>query len=360
MSPINRTLQDIAEKVGGRVIGEGTTPVSRPSSPEKAVPGEICTLWNSRECGKIGHGTLLMASPDIFALFPGLQGVEVEDPRAAFPLLLSMFQQPKHAGGMIHPSAVVSAGADVSPTAWVGPMCVVEENAVIEKGAYLQAQVYVGYDCRVGEGTVIEPGTVLLRSVRTGRNCLIHSGAVLGCDGFGILPAEQGKAPVKIPQLGGVLLGDEVEVGACTTIDRGTLEDTILGSFTKIDDHVHIAHNAVIGENCILVAMTGIAGSAVLEDNVVMAARSGARDHIRVGRGATVAANGGATKNVPPGAVVSGFPARDHREDFRIQASMRRLPDLLSRVKKLETLLEDLSSPHGSIKKTEKTDEGTR
>jgi UDP-3-O-[3-hydroxymyristoyl] glucosamine N-acyltransferase len=292
-------------------------------------------VWEVRDLEKIQGGVHLLASTDAFASRSGLSGISVKDPRAAFPVLLSLFQ-PVRKGRGVHPSAVISPGAVVSPDAWVGPLCVVEGGAVIGEGVRLRANVFVGEGCVLGAGTVVEPGAVLLEKVRTGKDCLIHGGAVLGSDGFGILPAGEVSGPVKIPQLGGVVLGDEVEIGACTTVDRGTLDDTVVGDFTKVDDHVHIAHNTVIGKNCIVVAMTGIAGSAVLEDNVVMAARSGVKDHTRIGRGATVAANAGAIKDVPPGAVVSGFPARDHRENFRVQAAQQRLPELLLRVRKLE------------------------
>ncbi len=328
-------LGDIARKLGGAVVGDSAAEVTRPASPTGARAGDICAVWEVRDFEKIRVGVHVLASPDAFASRPELTGISVDDPRAAFPALLSLFQ-PVRKGRGVHPSAVISPLAALSPDAWIGPLCVVEDGAVIGEGVRLRANVFVGEGCVLGAGTVVEPGAVLLEKVRTGQNCLIHGGAVLGSDGFGILPAGEVSGPVKIPQLGGVVLGDEVEIGACTTVDRGTLDDTVVGDFTKVDDHVHIAHNTVIGKNCIVVAMTGIAGSAVLEDNVIMAARSGVKDHTRIGRGATVAANAGAIKDVPPGAVVSGFPARDHRENFRVQAAQQRLPELLLRVRKLE------------------------
>lgn len=329
------TLGEIARKIGGKVVGDPSCVVNRPASPSGALPGDICTVWDIRDAEKIGPDVYILSSADVLGSRPDLAGISADNPRAVFPELLSLFQPLRKERG-VHPSAVVSPGAAVSPGAWIGPLCVVEDGAEIAEDVLLRARVFVGEGCSVGAGTVIEPGAVLLGKVRTGKGCLIHGGAVLGSDGFGVLPAEGEKGPVKIPQLGGVVLGDEVEIGACTTVDRGTLDDTVLGSFTKVDDHVHIAHNAVIGKNCIIVAMTGIAGSAVLEDNVIMAARSGVKDHTRIRRGATVAANAGAIKDVPAGSVVSGFPARDHRENFRVQAALQRLPELLLRVRKLE------------------------
>lgn len=332
---VKLTLGEIALKLGGKVQGDPSAGVAAPASPGKGTEGSICAVWEAADFSALKPGVYVLASEEAFAARPGLEGISVDDPRASFPELLALYVPVKELKG-VHPAAVVSPRAFVSPEAWVGPFCVVEAGAVIEAGVQLRANVFVGEECRLGEGTTVEPGAVLLERVRTGKKCLIHSGAFLGCDGFGILPPEGARPPVKIPQLGGVLLGDEVEIGACSTVDRGTLDDTVVGSRTKVDDHVHIAHNAQIGENCILVAMTGIAGSAVLEEGVIMAARSGVRDHARIGRGSTVAAYGGVVKDVPPGSVVSGFPARDHRENFRVQAAQQRLPELLQRVKNLE------------------------
>lgn len=346
------TLRAIAERVGGRPVGDGDRVVSGVASPTNGREGDIVCLWNlegtastageNRLAGP-GEGVLYLADAEFFARNPGCEGVSTDDPKRAFPLLLSLFAGPRRSSfgsSGVHPSAVVSDEADVHPTAWVGPLCVVEAGTSVGEGAFLQGRVYVGRGCSIGPGSVLEAGAVLFERVRIGSRCVIHGNSVLGSDGFGVPIAPDGCRPERVPQLGGVVLGDDVEVGACTTIDRGTLDDTVVGSGTKIDNHVHIAHNVRVGENCIIVAMTGLAGSAVLEDGVVMAARSGVKEHVRVGRGAIVAAQGGVIGDVPPGEVVSGFPARPHRENFRVQAAMQRLPELLSRVKRLEKELD--------------------
>ena len=358
------TLQSLAERVEGRVIGDAALLVEGVASPSKARRGEIVCLWNafdtasgqktdspepSPETVNSSEGVLFLAAPEFFARHADASGVAVEHPKKVFPLVLALFSRALRSGAQcgIHPTAVVSPKASVAPSAWIGPLCIIEEGAVIEERAFLHGRVFIGRDCCVGAETTVEPGAVLFESVRTGRRCLIHSNAVLGCDGFGITPSEGKAMPEKIPQIGGVVLGDDVELGVCSTVDRGTLDDTVIANGTKVDNHVHIAHNVRIGRNCILVAMTGIAGSAVLEDNVIMAAGSGVKEHTRIGKGATVAAKGGAIKDVPPGEVVSGFPARPHRENFRVQAALQRLPETLSRVKKLEKRLDALL-PDGS------------
>ena len=358
------TLRSLAERVEGRVIGDAARLVEGVASPSKARRGEIVCLWSALDAAsgqrtgalesahvqeRASEGVLYLAAPEFFAHHPGTSGVAVEHPKKLFPLVLSLFSRSRRTENQcgIHPTAVVSPEARVAPSAWIGPLCIVEAGAVVEERALLHGRVFIGRDCFVGAETVIEPGAVLFESVRTGRRCLVHSNAVLGCDGFGIVPSEGDAPPEKTPQLGGVVLGDDVELGVCTAVDRGTLDDTVIESGTKVDNHVHIAHNVRIGRNCIIVAMTGIAGSAVLEDNVIMAAGSGVKEHTRIGKGATVAAKGGAIKDVPPGEIVSGFPARPHRENFRVQAALQRLPETLSRVKKLEKRLDALI-PEGS------------
>ncbi len=369
------TLRTLAERVGGMHIGDGAHGVRGVASPTKGREGMIVCLWDAGETsarrngalmtdtGTMRDGVFFLSSPDFFARHPDAMGVAVENPKNVFPLLLSLFARtPRgtYATSGIHSSAVVSGEAVIAPSARIGPLCIVEAGAVVEEGAYLYGKAFVGAGCTVGAESVLEPGVVLFENVRIGRRCLIHSNAIIGCDGFGVAPSTDGTAPRKIPQLGGVVLGDDVEVVACTTIDRGTLDDTEVGSGTKIDNHVHIAHNVQIGANCVIVAMTGIAGSAVLEDAVIMAAGSGVKEHTRIGKGATVAAKGGAIKDVPPGEVVSGFPARPHRENFRVQAALQRLPEMISRVKELEKRLESISPPQNgrTDRSPRRSDEG--
>lgn len=338
------SLGDIARNIGGSVIGDSERMVGRLVLPKDADRESICILWDARIAETLPEGALVIAPSALFRT--GFGGIALENAKSLLPVILRFFagflvRDDERRG--IHPTAVVSPSASVHRDSWIGPFCSIDDDTVIEAGVRLLSHVSVGRACRVAVGAVIEPHVAVMDRCSIGRNVLIHGGTVIGADGFGFQPAPEGHA--KIPQLGGVEIGAFVEIGACTTIDRGTIGDTVIGDGTKIDDHVHIAHNVEIGKNCIIVGMAGIAGSVVIEDGVVLAARSGIKDHVRIGRGAQVAGNAGVTKDVAPGMTVSGFPAREHRKTFRTYALMEKLPDLFDRVKRLERGTECVSDP---------------
>ena len=305
--------EDIARTLGLELRGNPSREITRITSPDKADTQSLCVIWDKHIAETLPPEIPIVAPEDFFT--SSRDGIISDNPRALLPKLLSLFTHSAKPEG-IHPSAVVSPSATVSPDAYVG------------------ALVFVGEGCSIGGGTVIEPNATLLDGVKVGKNCLIHSGAVIGADGFGFERTPEGL--VKIPQTGGVTIGDDVEVGACTTIDRGTMGDTVIGSGTKIDNHVQVGHNVQIGHNCIICSMTGIAGSSVIEDNVTISVQAGITDHVRVGANSIIAGRTGVTNDIPANSVMSGFPARPHNEAKRALVLSADLPSLYKRVRVLE------------------------
>jgi UDP-3-O-[3-hydroxymyristoyl] glucosamine N-acyltransferase len=235
---------------------------------------------------------------------------------------------------------VIAPTARIGSGVHIGPNVVIEEGTAIGDGSTILAGSYVGRDTEVGAGCLIYPNATIREEIRIGSRVIIHSGAVIGSDGFGFV--REGEVYRKIPQIGTVVIEDDVEVGANVTIDRATTGTTVVGKGTKIDNLVQVGHNVTIGENCILVAQVGIGGSTQLGNGVTMAGQAGAVGHITIGEGATVGAQGGVHKSIPTGMTVSGYPAREHTQANRIYASLLKLPELLKKVADIAERLKKL------------------
>lgn len=336
------TLKELAVMTGGRVCGDENIRVSNVAPLERAMPGELTFLSGAKnyaahlESVKTTRASALIAPEDAPEL--PLPSLRLKNPYLGLVKALNFFFPDEKPDYLIHPAAFVSEDAIVASDAIVGPHAVVEAGAVIDSGAHISAQAYVGKNSRVGSRTLVHPGARILAGCEVGSNCIIHANAVIGSDGFGFT-LDQG-VHVKVPQVGNVVVEDNVEIGACVTIDRATMETTRIGEGSKIDNMVHIAHNVQIGKKCVIVAQVGISGSTILEDYVTLAGQVGTVGHVRVGKGTTVAARGVVTGDVEPGSFVSGFPIKPHSEERRILAALRKLPDLLKKVRDLEKQLE--------------------
>jgi UDP-3-O-[3-hydroxymyristoyl] glucosamine N-acyltransferase len=245
----------------------------------------------------------------------------------------------------VHPTAIVDPGAQVDPAAAVGPYCIIEAEARIGAGARLESHVRVGRGAAIGARSRLDHGVAVGWGCRIGARCRLFPGVVIGADGFGFHSDKSGHR--RLAQIGIVVLEDDVEVGANTTIDRARFAETRVGEGTRIDNLVQIGHNVIIGRHCILCSEVGIAGSSELGDFVVLAGQVGVNGHLKVGDGVTVTGQSGISKDIPPGTVLSGTPARPHREEMRRQALVNRLPGIMDRLSALESAAAKESAPRG-------------
>ena len=265
--------------------------------------------------------------------------IRISGVRGAFARCLELFAPREEAPPGVHETAIVGPGVTLGSGCSVMAYAVIGRGARLGDGVVVHPHAVVGEDAELGAESIIYSHAVLYPRTVTGARVRVHAGAVIGADGYGY--EWNGERHQKIPQVGRVRLGDDVEVGANTTIDRATTGETVVGAGTKIDNLVQIGHNVTTGQHCLIVSQVGIAGSVTLGNGVVMGGQSGSADHLTIADGARIAARGGVWGDVPAGAVYGGHPARPQRDEVRIQAAMRRLPELLRRVKELERLLEE-------------------
>lgn len=263
--------------------------------------------------------------------------IKVNDLRLAMAKILALFDQRKP------PSKGMRKTAIVSKTAKIGNGCSIMDNVFIGDGASIGDKViiypgcYIGEKCKIGNKTTLFPNVVMYEDTIVGERCILHGGAILGADGFGFAPAD-GKYE-KIPQIGNVVIEDDVEIGANSCVSRATMGSTIIKRGTKIDNLVHIAHNCKIGENCAITALVAVAGSTELKDHVSIGGTAGIIDHVVIGENTVVMAKSGVTKDMPANSVVSGFPAQDHQKELEQMAAIRKLPAIIKKISEIENLL---------------------
>jgi len=331
------TAAEIAGRLQGQVVGDPATVLDRFAPADRAKAGDLTFAENEDYFTRAEQSAASAIIVDGESVSTSKVLIRVPNARVAFAKALALFFPEPVLPAGIHPTAVVTPTAQVDATAHVGPHCVISERVRIGARAVLHGGSFVGADCRVSEDVVLFPNVTLYPRTELGQRVRIHAGAVIGSDGFGyVLDAG---AHRKVPQIGNVVVGDDVEIGANVTIDRGALGPTVIGKGTKIDNLVQIAHNVQIGEHCLLVAQVGIAGSSKLGNYVVLAGQVGIAGHLNIGNRVTLAAQSGVMHNIPDGETWFGYPAQPNKDVKRQMVALRRLPELLKRVSEIENKL---------------------
>lgn len=322
------TLGAIVARLGGELVGDTHAAVQRVQPLGRAGPQDIAFLTRSKLRGQLADtraGAVILPDDLKGVLPPCGNAIYTRDPYLYYARLsqwLWQSQQPPFQPGR-HALAQIDPQARVSDRARIDAFAVIEAGAEIADGVHVGSGCHVGRDAQVGEGTVMHPRSVVLWGCRLGMRCVLKSGAVIGSDGFGFARDAQG-AGVKIAQVGSVVIGDDVEIGANSTIDRGALDDTVIGEGVKIDNLVQIAHNVRIGRCCVIVAQVGISGSTTLEDFVVLAGQAGISGHVTLGKGARIGPQAGVMSDVKPGIDMLGSPAQPAKDFMREVAAVRR------------------------------------
>ncbi|MDR1471742.1 MAG: UDP-3-O-(3-hydroxymyristoyl)glucosamine N-acyltransferase [Synergistaceae bacterium] len=334
------SIARVAEITGGALIGDGERRICGLCAPDEPQADKLCVVWDRGALERIPGDVPVLAETGSVR---SRDGVEMDHPREALVNLLPLFDRRISDEPCVHPRAFVHENSAIGEDCFIGPGCVISEGAVIGGRVVLQANVFIGKNAVVGDDTRIEAFVSIQDFVEIGRRTLIHSGAVIGCDGFGFVPGQDGKWE-KIPQIGTVLIGDDVEIGANSTIDRATFGVTRIGDRTKLGVHVHIAHNCEVGPDCMMVGFTPLGGSSKLGRRVLVAGMSGIADHVTVGDDVTVAGRSGVTKDLKSGLTVSGFPAQEHMAEKRFQASLRRARDYGERLKRIERFIGNMAA----------------
>ncbi|MRR34617.1 UDP-3-O-(3-hydroxymyristoyl)glucosamine N-acyltransferase [bacterium] len=342
---VSRTLRELAEYLGGTVAGDESKAVTGVASLDDAADHQITFLANPRYAPKVattGAGAVVLPPG---AESHGRNAIHVANPYLAFAKLLTLFHvAPREPRGIMEGALVgqdVTVGSDVTvyPGAYVGDGVTLGDRVTILPGAVIYEGVTVGSDVTLHSNVVVYQGC------RIGNRVTVHAGTIIGSDGFGYAP--DGDGFFKIPQLGIVIIEDDVEIGANTTIDRAALNATRIGRGTKIDNLVMIAHNCVIGENCTIVSQVGISGSTKLGKRVTLAGQVGVAGHLEIGDNVMVGAKSGIPGSVPAGSMLSGIPAYNHRDWLRVSAMVPKLPELKKTVAELEKRVRELEEKQG-------------
>lgn len=337
-------LSEIAERIGGAVEGNGDLEITAVAGLREAGEGDVSFLANPKYAAQVASTSAsAVIVPDDWDRTGSCALIRVKNSDQAFAQVAEFFYEPVPAPAVgIHPTAVVAENATLGDGVSIGPNVVIEEGVVIGSGTVIQAQCFVGYKTVVGDNCHFYPLVSIREFSEIGNNVIIHNGTVVGSDGFGYAVQEDGSR-TKIPQIGKVVIGDDVELGANVAIDRARFGKTKIGAGTKIDNLVQIAHNVVVGEHSVMCGQAGVSGSSIIGSKVILAGQAGLAGHLEVGDGAIVGAQAGVMRDVPAKDFVIGSPAMNHLQAKKVIANTVTLPKLKEKLKKLEAEISRLS-----------------
>ncbi|MHC5067124.1 MAG: UDP-3-O-(3-hydroxymyristoyl)glucosamine N-acyltransferase [Planctomycetota bacterium] len=343
MTLLDVTAGSIAALLDGEVIGDGSVAITGISSLTEAQPGDISFLANPKYAPFLAETNASAVIVGRAEDCPGLTQIVVANPDHAFARVVETYgPKPSRLPTGVHPSAVIGDGVTLGEDVAIGAYAVIADGATVAAGSRIYPHAFIGEGAAIGAECTIYPHATIRERCQLGDRVIIHSGAVIGSDGFGYASVEG--VHHKIPQVGIVVIGDDVEIGANTSIDRARFGQTVIGTGTKVDNLVQIAHNVHIGAHCIVVSQVGVAGSTTIGNHVTLAGQSGVAGHLTIGDQVIVAGQSGVTKNVPAKAVVQGNPAMELRRNQAKDVAIRRLPQTMATVKQLEARISELEA----------------
>ncbi len=343
MNTPGNTVSDLAARVGGSIVGDGDTQVYRVASLAAAGEGEIAYVEDEKLFDAAAKSQASCLIVPAGANINATCRIEVKNPKLAFALIAEVLHPRKERAPETHPTVVIGVNADIAFEVFIGAFVCIGENSIIGAGTQIRAGAKVGDNVSIGSDCVIHPNVFLEDGVSIGDRVILHAGVVGGADGFGYVRGDLGYH--KFPQIGTVVIEDDVELGANTCVDRGALGRTRIGRGTKLDNMVHVGHNCDIGERVVIAAQTGISGSVTIEDDCVIGGQVGFGDHIRVQSGAVIGSKAGVLpgKIVRPG-VWWGIPIQPLDEYKRLNAHIQRLPQVRGEIKELRERIKELES----------------
>lgn len=341
---MQKTLAEIAKIIEGEVAGNKDLLITGVAGIKDAKEGDLTFLANPRymSLAEATHASAILVSRE--TQISGKNIIYCDNPSLSFSRIIALFCEEKNYFSFkgIHDSAIIHETAVLGNGVSIGPCAVIEKGVVLGKNVVIGPGCFIGPDVKISDNSFLHANVTVQHSIQVGSNVTIHSGTIIGCDGYGYEMVD-GKN-IKIPQVGIVEIGNDVEIGSNVTVDRARFDKTIIGDGTKIDNLVQIAHNVILGKNCLIVSQVGISGSTVVEDNCILAGQAGIAGHLRIAKGSIVAAQAGLTRSLIEKETVWGTPARPLSHVKKVNAYLQRLPEHIARIKALEDKIKDLEN----------------